>query len=226
MPEALTRQAATYRLWYTKEDRAVCLSQLELQTIFDLAFRRAGLPMAFSQGFSPAPLLSFGKALPVGVASRAEWLGLTLREDLPVAEIVTRLRGRLPRGMDALYAEKMPGRKHLPQAVAETYLLEFLPPVRQNDGVDPDGRESLAAWLAFAQEHNRVWVRETKKGPREYDLRAFFTEITKLEQDSAARLRLTMDWAHDYVSPLAAALAVTPDLGVERILLTKIAQLF
>ena len=226
MPEALTRQAATYRLWYTKEDRAVCLSQLELQTIFDLAFRRAGLPMAFSQGFSPAPLLSFGKALPVGVASRAEWLGLTLREDLPVAEIVTRLRGRLPRGMDALYAEKMPGRKHLPQAVAETYLLEFLPPVRQNDGVDPDGRESLAAWLAFAQEHNRVWVRETKKGPREYDLRAFFTEITKLEQDSAARLRLTMDWAHDYISPLAAALAVTPDLGVERILLTKIAQLF
>ena len=41
--------------------------------------------MAFSQGFSPAPLLSFGKALPVGVASRAEWLGLTLREEIDPA---------------------------------------------------------------------------------------------------------------------------------------------
>ena len=226
IPVELTRQAATYRLWYTKEDRAVCLSQLELQTIFDLAFRRAGLPMAFSQGFSPAPLLSFGKALPVGVASRAEWLGLTLREDWEPGEIAAKLRGRLPRGMEALFAEKMPGRKHLPQAVAETYTLEFLPPVRQNDEIDPDGRESLAAWLALAGEASRPWTRETKRGPREYDLRAFFKEITPLEKDGLPCLRLTMDWSSDYVSPLALALAVTPDLGVERVSLTKIAQLF
>ena len=226
MLEELVHKAATYRLWYSKEGRSVCLSQLELQTIFDLAFRRAKLPMAFSQGFSPAPLLSFGKALPVGVASRAEWLGLTLREDMDPVEVAARLRGRLPRGMEVLYAEKLLKHKHLPQAVAEIYTLEFLPPVRQNDEVDPVGVASLAAWRTFAAEERRPWVRETKKGAREYDLRAFFTEIAALEERGKEYLRLTFDWEHDYVSPLALALAVTPELGVERVLLTKIAQVF
>ncbi len=226
MPEALTHKAATYRLWYSKEGRAICLSQLELQTIFDLAFRRAKLPMAFSQGFSPAPLLSFGKALPVGVASRAEWLGLTLREELPPAEVAARLRGRLPRGMEPLYAERLLMHKHLPQAVAETYILEFLPPVRQGDQRDPDGQGGLAAWRNFFGESSRRWIRETKKGPREYDLRVFFTEITELDKGDKTVLRLTFDWKDDYVSPLALALAVTPELSVERVLLTKIAQMF
>ena len=226
MPEALTRKAATYRLWYSKEGRAVCLSQLELQTIFDLAFRRAKLPLAFSQGFSPASLLSFGKALPVGVASRAEWLGLTLREELDPAEIAARLRGKLPRGMEVLYVERLAMHKHLPQAVAETYTLEFLPPVRQNDATDPAGETSLAAWRAFAAEEHRAWVRETKKGPREYDLRAFFPEITVLADGNKEYLRLTFDWTRDYVSPLALVLAVTPNSSVERVLLTKIAQTF
>ncbi len=226
MPEKLSRKAATYRLWYSKEGRAVCLSQLELQTIFDLALRRAGIPMAFSQGFSPAPLLSFGKALPVGVASRAEWLGLTLREEIDPAKLAAKLRSKLPRGMTILYAEKLPMHKHLPQATAETYLLEFLPPIKQNDAACPDSAESFAAWRKFAGEKSRPWTRETKKGPREYDLRTFFTELSEITENGTACLRLTFDWSRDYASPLAIVLAVTPELSVERVLLTKIAQMF
>ena len=226
MPEKLSRKAATYRLWYNKEERAVCLSQLELQTIFDLALRRAGIPMAFSQGFSPAPLLSFGKALPVGVASRAEWLGLTLREEIDPAQLAAKLRGKLPRGMNILYAEKLPMHKHLPQAISESYLLEFLPPIRQNDDACAHSAECFAAWKAFAAEESRSWVKEGKKGSREYDLRAFFLEISEIEDNGRPCLRLTFDWSKDYASPLAIVLAVTPELGVERVLLTKLAQMF
>ncbi len=226
MPEELTRKAVTYRLWYRKEGRAVCLSQLELQTIFDLAFRRAKVPLAFSQGFSPTPLMSFGKALPVGVASRAEWLAITLREFMPPEAVIAAMQGKLPRGMQMLLAEKMPGLKHLPQAVAETYELNFLPPVRANDATYPDPAELLAAWRDFAALESCPWTRETKKGPREYDLRAFFSEIAVADKPGAAALNLSLNWSENYVSPLALVQAVTPDLGVERLLLIKTAQLF
>ena len=166
------------------------------------------------------------EALPVGVASRAEWLGLTLREEIDPAQLAAKLRGKLPRGMNILYAEKLPMHKHLPQAISESYLLEFLPPIRQNDDACAHSAECFAAWKAFAAEESRSWVKEGKKGSREYDLRAFFLEISEIEDNGRPCLRLTFDWSKDYASPLAIVLAVTPELGVERVLLTKLAQMF
>ncbi|MDE7371490.1 MAG: TIGR03960 family B12-binding radical SAM protein, partial [Desulfovibrio sp.] len=69
----LVHKAAEYRFWHTKTGGSACLSQLELQATLERALRRAGLPLAFSRGFHPLPLLSFGRALPVGVESEAEW---------------------------------------------------------------------------------------------------------------------------------------------------------
>ncbi|MFR4119492.1 MAG: DUF2344 domain-containing protein [Bilophila wadsworthia] len=64
---------------YQEADRYI--SQLELQSCSSERLRRAGLPMAFSQGFI-LPLISFGRALPVGVESQAEWFSIVLREPL------------------------------------------------------------------------------------------------------------------------------------------------
>ena len=51
--EDLQHREQRFRLWYSKTGPAAYLSQLELQRIFERAFRRAELPLAFSGGFHP-----------------------------------------------------------------------------------------------------------------------------------------------------------------------------
>ena len=46
--------------------------------MWERALRRSGLPVAWSEGFSPRPLLSFGLALPTGAESLAEYLDVRL----------------------------------------------------------------------------------------------------------------------------------------------------
>ena len=66
------------RVRYAKEGRLVALSHLEVMHAVLRSVRRAGLPVAFSQGYHPKPRISFGPALPVGVSSTAEFLDLEL----------------------------------------------------------------------------------------------------------------------------------------------------
>ena len=54
------------------------LSHLEMARALERAVRRAGLPFAVSQGFSPHMRIAFGAALPVGVGGTAEIFDLFL----------------------------------------------------------------------------------------------------------------------------------------------------
>lgn len=59
------------------------LSHLEVAHSLERAVRRANLPFAVSQGFSPHMKLAFGSALPVGVGGRDELFDLHLTEYVP-----------------------------------------------------------------------------------------------------------------------------------------------
>ena len=64
------------RLTLTKTGRTASLSHLEYMTLIHRAIRRADLPVKYSAGFHPAPRISFGDALPLGVSSEAELIDL------------------------------------------------------------------------------------------------------------------------------------------------------
>jgi radical SAM-linked protein len=77
-----------YRVKHKKMAPFHLISQLDLSRLWSRAFRRAGLPVAYSQGFNPRPLLSFGPALPLGVESRAEYWDLSLEQNLFPQELL------------------------------------------------------------------------------------------------------------------------------------------
>ncbi len=78
------------------------LSHLEMSRAVARAMRRAGLPVAFSQGFNPHPRLSFWHALPVGVEAQEELAEVWLSETVTVYEVMSRLNAVLPPGMEIL----------------------------------------------------------------------------------------------------------------------------
>lgn len=219
----LTVKALELRIWHTREGAAAFLSQLELQAILERALRRADLPMAFSQGFHPLPLLSFGRALPVGVSSKAEWFAVTLRKPLGTDMVAQRLSTRLPRGMEVLLVTPVAKGQRTEQAVAERF-------VARHTGTLEEQAAFAEAWRRFSTEESVLWTRETKKGERTTDIRALVSRVNVLDDNS---VEWTADWEAGYVSPLSLTLAVmgrTGNIREEEVLpqlqLLKTAQVF
>src|SRR5271163_1942296 len=63
---------------YAKRGRMRFASHRDIARAIERGVRRAGLPVAFSAGFSPHPKISYAGGAPTGVASEAEYLSLAL----------------------------------------------------------------------------------------------------------------------------------------------------
>lgn len=84
------------RVKYVKEGRLRYLGHLELAHTIERVVRRAGLPYAVTQGFSPHMRVGFSSALPVGTASECEWYDLYLTAYVPVSEALPALAAATP----------------------------------------------------------------------------------------------------------------------------------
>lgn len=90
------------RLRYAKRGRLRFASHRDFQRAFERALRRAGVPMAYSAGFSPHPKISYANAAPTGTASEAEYLEIGLAEERDPVELRQRIDEALPPGLDIL----------------------------------------------------------------------------------------------------------------------------
>lgn len=217
---ALAIKAVRYRLWHSKEGLAAYLSQLELQSLLERAMRRANLPLAFSQGFHPLPLLSFGRAVPVGMESQAEWFSITLCQRLSLQEVLARLAPRMITGLRLLRGEPIPLNDKSLGAIQETFLLRLGP------GATPDEERLLhEGWEAFRTQDEHLFTRETKKGPRTADIRPLVPTISINEVAGSTVLELVMDWSTQYLSPLQLVREVTPSIPPHRLHLVKLTQI-
>lgn len=99
---------ARVRLRYTKTGRVRFLSHLDFMTLFHRSCLRAGIPVAFSQGFNPHPKIAFGPALSVGIESEAEYLDLETDPFTEVRTIEERLNTSLPPGLAITGARAVP----------------------------------------------------------------------------------------------------------------------
>ena len=92
------------RLLFVKEGAAIWSSHLDLMRALMRSFRRAGIDLKHSQGFTPHPELSILMPLSVGVESECEIADFTLAEgcNIPEAEIASRLNPVLPAGLRAI----------------------------------------------------------------------------------------------------------------------------
>ncbi len=92
------------RLRYTKLGKIRWISHRDIARALERAFRIAQLPLAFSEGFSPRPRVSFGLALSTGHESDAEYVDLVLAEDVDLVDLPARLSTALPEGIEVVGA--------------------------------------------------------------------------------------------------------------------------
>lgn len=92
------------RVRYVKQGRLRYLGHLEVLHTIERIIRRAQLPYAVTQGFSPHMRAGFCAALPVGTASACEWYDVFLTELVPVKEALKRLRAASPADLNPMEA--------------------------------------------------------------------------------------------------------------------------
>ncbi|WP_165061594.1 TIGR03936 family radical SAM-associated protein [Adlercreutzia sp. ZJ154] len=80
------------RVTYSKSGRLAMLSHLEVARALERTVRRAGLPFAVTNGFSPHMRIAFGAALPVGVGGNAEFFDIFLTSYLAPKKALEALR--------------------------------------------------------------------------------------------------------------------------------------
>jgi radical SAM-linked protein len=87
------------RLRYTKQGKVRWISHRDVARALERAFRITKLPLAFTEGFSPRPKVSFGLALSTGHESDAEYIDLVLAEEIELDTLAARLGSGLPEGI-------------------------------------------------------------------------------------------------------------------------------
>ena len=167
---------------FGKLGRLRFISHLDLQRFMQMALRRTGLPVAYSQGFNPHPVMSFASALAMGTSSEAEMLEMKLAGDVTAEEGLLRMRSALPPEMP-VYRARLLDDSHAALMALVRYA-EY--EIRVTDCP-----ELLAAVAGYMAEKEVIAMRKTKSGEKPADIRAM-TRTLEAEGDSLhAVLQLT-----------------------------------
>ncbi|MHB8845124.1 MAG: TIGR03960 family B12-binding radical SAM protein [Nitrospirota bacterium] len=138
-PELTTR----IRMQFTRIGRVRFLSHLDLMTLFHRAAVRAGVPIAFSQGFNPHPKFSFGPALSVGMESEAEFLDMETDPFLDLLQTTRALNSSLPQGIRIVQSGIVPKKAPSLSGSISRYIYDVAVPAAQGTRLD----ERIQAFL-------------------------------------------------------------------------------
>ncbi len=87
------------RIEYEKRKEMRYLSTLEVMNTMLRAIRRAGVRIAYTEGFSPSPKVSMGPALMVGIESLSEYMDIEIYPPFERGPMLERINNQLPEGL-------------------------------------------------------------------------------------------------------------------------------
>jgi radical SAM-linked protein len=163
---------------------------------FERGVRKAGLPIAYSAGFTPHPKISYAGGAPTGVASEAEYLSLALTDRQAETQVCQRLNAALPDGIDVIdvteqggpggWVPPVPGGSGGSSPRANTASFGHLEASEWEvvlPGVGPAAAGRAVA--AFLARDEAPVERLTDKGVRRLDARAAVVEMSVSERVAA-----------------------------------------
>lgn len=156
------------QITFTKQGALRYTGHLDLHKLWERAARRAGLPLAYSQGFHPQPKMSIAAALPLGFSSRCEVLDMRLKRDIPLDGLCDTLQATLPSGIQVLSIEQTDERAPAlqTQVVSAEYEVALTGPVNGSD---------LKRRTDSVMESESIL--RTRRG-KQYDLRPLIESLT------------------------------------------------
>jgi radical SAM family uncharacterized protein/radical SAM-linked protein len=178
-PTPMQGKPVRLRLHYAKLGRAAYRGHLDLIRVLPRIFRRAELPLYYSQGFHPKPEMVFGPALSLGIASLSEYVDLRLDGDRPVEidGLVGRLNDVSELGLRFLHAAWLgDGDKRITRLIDEGVYVAGVPHFALADlGLDDVG--ALAARIAKRRRGDLTVLRTIKGIGKKVDVGRYLLDV-------------------------------------------------
>ncbi|HJP16974.1 MAG TPA: TIGR03936 family radical SAM-associated protein [Acidimicrobiales bacterium] len=171
------------RVRFSKKGKIRFVSHRDVARIWERSLRKAQIKIAYSEGFSPRPKISFGLALPTGNESEAEYLDLELAEDIQenfddLKEIQERINLALPLGLEV---QKIAGKELRADSLQQVV-------VQSTWQFDLSGYtlEQAKKWSEGVLESSEIVVKRERKGKVVVeDLRNQVISIEVIEETEA-----------------------------------------
>ena len=172
------------RLWlkFSRADSLAFISHLDTHKAYYRMFKRAELPLAYSQGFNPHPVMSLAAPLPLGFSSEADYLDLVLAENTPVEEITRRLLTVSGHENLTLQGVRV--------ITTKTPALAALIAWAEYDITLHPGFNVAQAIEAFERASEIPFVKETKRGTRDANAKTLVQSLVPTEHGLRAILSL------------------------------------
>jgi radical SAM-linked protein len=146
------------------------ISHLDLTRLWHRALRRAGVALAYSEGFNPHPRLSLAAPLQLGATSEAELMDIYTLGPVTSQSFTARLQSELPAGLDIMQVS-MVG-LHLPALQAQVRFADYAVRVPAPDETELGQR--VASLMAL---DSLPWQHQRDTGVKSYDLRPLIAEL-------------------------------------------------
>lgn len=151
------------RATFEKRRRAKYISHLDLMRCMQRAFKRAGVPIWYTEGFNPHAYLMFPLALSLGYESGCECMDFRIDGEMSMQEAMTRLNRALPPDLQIRQVAQ-PIRKHTDITAADYEIIL--------DCAEDTSAEALcAAWETFIAQPEILVEKKTKRGTAQVDLK-------------------------------------------------------
>jgi radical SAM-linked protein len=210
----------TVRIKFVRGEEVKYISHLDLMKTFERAIRRSGIPIAYSQGFNPHPHMVFGLPLSVGVTSEAEYGDFELSAPMSPEQLKKDLNDSLPKGLRVLNARDKHVKDNIMASIGVARYMLLLTTEHKND------IKTLNSKIEEFMNKSQIIVKkESKKGPRDVDIRPMIHSIQVVELNGTAESNTceseadcvnTAAWLNGYIKGLTEGYS-KPSFSVDNI---------
>ena len=181
------------RLWFRKTGTARYISHLDLNRYFARVFRKARLPLWYTEGFHPHPFMVFTLPLSLGMTGLRESLDIRLTGDMGKEELLARLNVSLAEGirfLDVADPQKKAG-----EVAFAAYTLWYEPE-------DGDTASLFQTLQSLCQEPEVTVEKRSKSSVKPFDLAPYLQGISMAEEGDTVRVSLLLPaGSRENVSP-------------------------
>jgi radical SAM-linked protein len=159
------------RIRFSRGPEVKFISHLDLIRLWQRALHRAGIPLAYSQGFSPHPQLSLAAPLAVGTTSQAELMDVFCAKPVSSHWLSSALSQQLPAGINIL--EVFPAPLTQPSLQSLVRYAEYEVEV----ATEKEREDVESALNQLLSLKTLPWQHQRDTGTRSYDLRALIDRL-------------------------------------------------
>ena len=162
-------------LTFSRGEELKYITHLDIMRLWQRALRRAGMPLSYSQGFSPHPKIAIAAPLALGVTSEGELMDVFLERSVSTDFFIKVVGEQLPQGIEILGIKELWPK--LPSLQSQLRFAEYRVEV-ESIRKPKEVKQALHSLLA---KESLPWQHARDKEIRNYDLRALIDDLWPID---------------------------------------------